>query len=71
VIAHEDTDRKRRTDGWFQDQIANFVKLLNDTQDNNGRLLDSTVLVAMNNMRTGNHQTDDLPAVLAGSMGGW
>lgn len=71
VIAHEDTDRKRRTDGWFQDQIANFVKLLNDTQDSNGRLLDSTVLVAMNNMRTGNHQTDDLPAVLAGSMGGY
>lgn len=71
VIAHEDTDRKRRTDGWFQDQIANFVTLLKNTRDANGPLIDSTVLVAMNNMRTGNHQTDDLPAVLAGSMGGY
>jgi hypothetical protein len=71
VIAHDNGADKRRTDGFFQEQIAKFVALLKATPDGTGSLIDSSCLLALNNMRTGNHQTNELPAVLAGRMGGY
>lgn len=72
VIAHENGANKRRTDGWFMDRVADLIQMLKDTQDLNGAsLFDSTVMVAMTNMRTGMHETDRVPAILAGSMGGY
>ncbi len=71
VIAHDNGADKRRTDGFFQEQIAKFIQLLKDTPDGAGSLIDSSCLFAQSNMRTGNHQTNELPAVLAGSMGGY
>ncbi len=72
VIAHENTDNKRRTDGWFQEQVAKLVQMLKDTSDIGGAsLFDSTGVLAMSNMRTGMHETDKVPAVMAGSMGGY
>jgi hypothetical protein len=71
VIAHDNAADKRRTDGWFQEQIAKMIQLTKDTPDGGGTLLDSTAILAMNNMRTGNHETDRVPAILAGNMGGY
>jgi hypothetical protein len=34
-------------------------------------MLDNSVLVAMNNMRTGTHETTGVPVVMAGSCGGY
>jgi hypothetical protein len=72
VIAHENGANKRRTDTWFQEQVAKLIQMMKDTTDvGGGSLFDSTVLLAMTNMRTGMHETDRVPAVLAGSMGGY
>lgn len=72
VIAHENGADKRRTDQWFQEQVALLIQMLKDTTDAGGAsLFDSTVMLAMTNMRTGMHETDRVPAVLAGSMGGY
>jgi hypothetical protein len=41
-------------------------------KDANGqRLLDASVVVGMNNMRTGTHETTGVPVVMAGSCGGY
>lgn len=71
VIAHDNVGDKLRTDGWFQEQIANMIQLLKDNSDPTGPVFENTVLLAMNNMRTGNHEFDAVPAVLAGRMGGY
>lgn len=71
VIAHDNGADKMRMDGWFQLQIANMIQLMKDTPDPTGAVFDSSVLLAMNNMRTGNHETNPVPAILAGSMGGY
>lgn len=71
VIAHDNGADKRKMDGWFQEQIANMIQLLKDTPDATGTLFDSSVVLAMNNMRTGNHEFNKVPAILAGSMGGY
>ena len=72
VIAHDNGADKRRTDGWFQEQVAKLIQMLKDTPDAGGNtLFDGTGLLAMSNMRTGNHETDRVPAILAGSMGGY
>jgi hypothetical protein len=71
VIAHDNSADKMRTDGWFMEQIANMIQLLKDARDPTGPLLDSSVMLAMSNMRTGNHETNPVPAILAGSLGGY
>jgi hypothetical protein len=71
VIAHDNTADKVRTDGWFQEQIANMIQLLKDNTDPTGSIFENTVLLAMNNMRTGNHETNSVPAIIAGRMGGY
>jgi hypothetical protein len=71
VIAHENGADKAQTDSWFQDRIAYMIQLLKDTADGTGALIDSTVFLSMSNMRDGNHNFDDVPAVLAGNMGGY
>jgi hypothetical protein len=71
VIAHDNAADKLRTDGWFMEQTANMIQFLKDTQDPTGPLFDNSVLLAMTNMRTGTHETNPVPAILAGSMGGY
>ena len=48
-----------------------MVQLMKDTPSRSGALIDNTVMLAMSNMRTGNHEFDRVPAVLAGSVGGY
>lgn len=72
VIAHDNGANKRRTDGWFQEQVAKLVQMFKDTSDVGGAsLFDSTGALVMSNMRTGMHETNKVPAILAGNMGGY
>lgn len=65
-IAHRNGSEKVICDTWFQSQVAYAIASLANVGDGAARLLDNTILVAMNNMRTGNHEYNSVPAVLAG-----
>jgi hypothetical protein len=71
VIAHDNGADKERTDGWFQEQVANMIQIMKDTSTPEGSLFDSSGMLVMTNMRTGEHETNPVPAILAGSWGGY
>jgi hypothetical protein len=72
AIAHENTMRKVTVDTWFQSQYAYIVGQLKGITDGTGKsMLDSSVVVAMNSMRTGTHETTGVPVALAGSCGNY
>src|SRR5690606_9506570 len=51
VIAHDNAGDKERTDGWFQEQVANMIQILKDTGTAAGTLFDTTGMLVMSNMR--------------------
>ena len=72
AIAHENTMRKVQCDTWFQSQVAYIIGQMKSISDPTQKtMLDSSVVVAMNNMRTGTHETTGVPVVMAGSCGGY
>ncbi|MES1204807.1 MAG: DUF1552 domain-containing protein [Pseudomonadota bacterium] len=72
AIAHENTMRKVTCDTWFQSQLAYVIGQLKSISDGTGKsMLDSSVVVGMNSMRTGTHETTGVPVVMAGSCGGY
>jgi hypothetical protein len=72
AIAHENTMRKVTCDTWFQSQIAYLIGQMKSISDPTGKsMLDSSVIVGMNSMRTGTHETTGVPVVMAGSCGGY
>jgi hypothetical protein len=72
AIAHENTMRKVTCDTWFQSQIAYLIGQMKSISDTTGKsMLDSSVIVGMNSMRTGTHETTGVPVVMAGSCGGY
>jgi len=72
AIAHENTMRKVTCDTWFQSQAAYVIGQLKSISDGTGKsMLDSSVFVGMNSMRTGTHETTAVPVVMAGSCGGY
>ena len=72
AIAHENTMRKVTCDTWFQSQVAYIIGQLKSISDGTGHsMLDSSVVVAMNSMRTGTHETTGVPVIMAGSCGGY
>jgi hypothetical protein len=72
AIAHENAMRKVQCDTWFQSQIAYIIGQMKSIVDPTGKsMLDDSVVVAMNNMRTGTHETTSVPVVMAGSCGGY
>ncbi|MDP9034447.1 MAG: DUF1552 domain-containing protein [Myxococcota bacterium] len=72
AIAHRNDVDKTTCDTWFQKQVASMIGRLKSITDPTGKsMLDSSVLVAMNNMRTGTHETTQVPVVMAGSCGGY
>ncbi len=72
AIAHENTMRKVTCDTWFQSQLAYLIGQMKGITDaNNKSMLDSSVIVGMNSMRTGTHETTGVPVVMAGSCGGY
>ncbi|MES1205929.1 MAG: DUF1552 domain-containing protein [Pseudomonadota bacterium] len=70
-ISHRNTMEKVICDTWFMDQVAYAISRLKDVSDGAKTMLDSTVLLAMNNMRTGNGDYRGVPAILAGNCGGY
>ena len=53
-------------------QVAYVIGQMKSVVDASGKsMLDSSVVVAMNNMRTGTHETTGVPVVMAGSCGGY
>jgi hypothetical protein len=72
AIAHENTMRKVTCDTWFQSQIAYLIGQMKSITDATGQtMLDNSVIVGMNSMRTGTHETTGVPVVMAGSCGGY
>ena len=64
--AHRNGAEKDKYDTWFQEQVAYSMA----TMKAQG-ILDSSALIAMNNMRTGQHEYNNVPAIIGGSCGGY
>jgi hypothetical protein len=72
AIAHRNGTDKVTCDTWFQSQIAYVIAQMKSVVDPTQKsMLDSSVVVAMNNMRTGTHEITGVPVVMAGSCGGY
>ena len=72
AIAHRNVADKITCDAWFQSQVAYVIGQMKTIADPSGKsMLDSSVVVGMNNMRTGTHETSGVPVVMAGSCGGY
>jgi Protein of unknown function (DUF1552) len=71
AIAKEDGARKVTVDTWFMSQLAYAINSLQGVLDGAGTMLDNTALLAMSNMRTGQEESTGVPAILAGSCGGY
>ncbi|MES1205247.1 MAG: DUF1552 domain-containing protein [Pseudomonadota bacterium] len=65
-IAHRNSTEKDKMDTWFQSQIAYSISSMKTAG-----LLDRGVFLAMNNMRTGIHEFNNVPAIMAGTAGGY
>jgi hypothetical protein len=71
-IAHRNDADKTTCDTWFQQQLAYMIGNMKSVTDMTGAsILDSSLFLAMNNMRTGTHETTAVPVVMAGSLGGY
>lgn len=72
AIAHRNEADKVVCDTWFQSQVAYVIGQMKSVKDPSGKsMLDSSVVLGMNNMRTGTHETSGVPVVMAGSCGGY
>jgi hypothetical protein len=72
AIAHRNVADKVACDTWFQSQVAYVIGQMKSVVDPSGKsMLDSSVVLGMNNMRTGTHETSGVPVVMAGSCGGY
>ena len=65
-IAHRNGADKDKMDTWFQTQLAYAI-----TSMKGAGLLDRGVFLAMNNMRHGMHEFNNVPALLAGNAGAY
>lgn len=70
-IAHTNTEQKVTCDAWFQSQMAYAIGAMKNVADADKTLLDNSVFVGMNNMRTGTHEYRNVPAIMAGKCGGY
>jgi Protein of unknown function (DUF1552) len=72
AIAHRNDADKTTCDQWFQQQLAYMIGNMKSVTDPTGAsILDNSLFLAMNNMRTGTHETTTVPVVMAGSLGGY
>jgi hypothetical protein len=71
-IAHRNDADKVTCDTWFQQQLAYMIGQMKSITDPTGAsILDSSLFLAMNNMRTGTHEVTGVPVVMAGGLGGY
>lgn len=71
--SNEDAQEKlTQINRFYAEQMAYLVRRLAETPEGEGRLLDNTVVVWVNELGKGNsHSRDEVPYVLAGSCGGY
>ncbi|HEX2877606.1 MAG TPA: DUF1552 domain-containing protein [Polyangiaceae bacterium] len=65
-IAHANGADKDKIDTWFQSQLAYTIAGMKTAG-----LLDRGVMLAMNSMRHGMHEFNNVPAIMAGNAGGY
>jgi hypothetical protein len=65
-LAHLNAANKDKCDTWFQEQLAYTIASMKAVG-----LLDRGVLLAMNSMRHGMHEFNNVPALIAGNAGGY
>jgi hypothetical protein len=65
-IAHANGADKDKCDTWFQEQLAYAIASMKAAG-----LLDRGALLAMNSMRHGMHEFNNVPALIAGNAGGY
>lgn len=70
-IAHRNAEEKVKVDTWLMEQTAYAIGQLKSVSEGAKTLLDSTAFLAMSNMRTGIHEYVNVPAIMAGSCGGY
>jgi hypothetical protein len=70
-IAKANGPDKVKIDTWFMSQVAYAIGGVKGVLDGAGTMLDNTAFLAMNNMRTGLGETTGVPAIMAGSCGGY
>jgi Protein of unknown function (DUF1552) len=71
-IAHRNDADKTTCDTWFQQQLAYMIGSMKSVTDLTGAsILDNSLFLAMNNMRTGTHEVTAVPVVMAGKLGGF
>ena len=59
-------------DTWFQQQLAYMIGNMKSVTDMTGAsILDNSLVLGMNNMRTGAKETTQVPVVMAGGLGGY
>ena len=64
--AHRNDADKTTGDTWFQQQLAYMIGNMTSVTDPTGQsILDNSLFLAMNNMRTGTHETTSVPVVMA------
>jgi hypothetical protein len=75
AIAHQGAaayDRKIKIDTWYMTQLAYLTKLLDDTAEVGGTMLDHSVIAVGNDMTEGSfHSVSAIPFILIGSCGGY
>ena len=72
AIAHENTMRKvTATPGSSRSSPTSIGQMKSITDGTGKSMLDSSVVVGMNSMRSGTHETTGVPVVMAGSCGGY
>jgi hypothetical protein len=63
-------DQRLRPMQWYMKVVADLLDRLEHTPEGAGTLADSTLVLWISSLRTGAHGTDNLPVLLAGSLGG-
>ena len=65
-------DHKRIVDRWMMQQLADFIVMMKDVQEEGTTLFDNSVVLFGNHMQDGsNHEENKIPWVLAGKCGGY
>ncbi len=59
-----------KANAWFAGEIAELMRQLQERSENNGTMLDNTLILWGSEIATGSHSFDNLPFVLFGGAGG-
>jgi Protein of unknown function (DUF1552) len=70
LLSHSDSADWLKVNQFFTEQVAYIAGQLDKVQEGERTLLDNSIVLYLSSMMTGNHNNDQLPAVLLGRGGG-